>query len=54
MAIDNSDGVIFMTDEPDPELLAAVEEKGIPFLKKEEAIGNMEAYIEFYDKLSDK
>ena len=54
MAIDNSDGVIFMTDEPDPELLAAVEAKGIPYLRKEEADGNLEAYIEFYDKLSDK
>ena len=54
MAIDNSDGVIFMTDEPDHELLAAVEAKGIPYLRKEEADGNLEAYIEFYDKLSDK
>lgn len=54
MAIDNSDGVIFMTDEPDPDLLAAVEAKGIPYLKKEDADGNLEAYIEFYDKLSDK
>ncbi|MDE6478848.1 MAG: glycogen/starch synthase [Muribaculaceae bacterium] len=54
MAIDNSDGVIFMTDEPDPDLLATVEAKGIPFLKKEEAAGNLEAYIDFYDKLSNK
>ncbi|MDE6785672.1 MAG: glycogen/starch synthase, partial [Muribaculaceae bacterium] len=54
MAIDNSDGVIFMTDEPDPDLLAAVEAKGIPFLKKEDADNNLDAYIEFYDKLSDK
>ena len=54
MAIDNSDGVIFMTDEPDPDLLAAVEEKGIPYMRKEEAEGNLEAYIEFYDKLSSK
>ncbi|MDE6291278.1 MAG: hypothetical protein K2M16_07080, partial [Muribaculaceae bacterium] len=54
MAVDNSDGVIFMTDEPDPELLAAVDAKGIPYMRKEEAEGNLEAYIEFYDKLSDK
>ena len=54
MAIDNSDGVIFMTDEPDPELLAAVEAKGIPYMTKQQAEGNIEAYIEFYDKLSDK
>ncbi|MDE7345626.1 MAG: glycogen/starch synthase [Muribaculaceae bacterium] len=51
MAIDNSDGVIFMTDEPDADLLEAVEAKGIPYLRKEEAEGNLEAYIEFYDKL---
>ena len=54
MAIDNSDGVIFMTEEPDADLLAAVEAKGIPYMRKEEASGNLEAYIEFYDKLSDK
>lgn len=54
MAIDNSDGVIFMTDTPDPDLLAAVEAKGIPYLNKEDADGNLEAYIEFYNKLSDK
>ncbi|MDE5850745.1 MAG: glycogen/starch synthase [Muribaculaceae bacterium] len=54
MAIDNSDGVIFMTETPDPDLLAAVEAKGIPYMTKEEADGNLEAYIEFYDKLSDK
>ena len=54
MAIDNSDGVIFMTEQPDPDLLAAVEAKGIPYMTKEEAEGNLEAYIEFYDKLSDK
>ncbi|MDE5840925.1 MAG: glycogen/starch synthase [Muribaculaceae bacterium] len=51
MAIDNCNGVIFMTDEPDPELLAAVEAKGIPYMRKEEAEGNIEAYIDFYDKL---
>lgn len=53
MAIDNSDGVIFMTDEPDPGLLAAVEAKGIPYLRKEEA-SSIDAYIDFYDKLSAK
>lgn len=53
MAIDNSDGVIFMTDEPDPQLLAAVEAKGIPYLTKEQA-APIEAYIEFYDKLQAK
>ena len=50
MAIDNSDGVIFMTDTPDPELLAAVEARGIPYMTKEDA-ATLEAYIEFYDKL---
>lgn len=50
MAIDNSDGVIFMTDTPDPELLSIVENSGLPYMKKEEA-ANIEAYIDFYDKL---
>lgn len=50
MAIDNSNGVIFMTDEPDPVLLARVEQAGIPYLTKAQA-SNLEAYIEFYDKL---
>lgn len=50
MAIDNSNGVIFMTDEPDPALLARVEQAGIPYLTKAQA-SNLEAYIEFYDKL---
>lgn len=50
MAIDNSNGVIFMTDEPDPVLLARVEEAGIPYLTKTQA-SNLEAYIDFYDKL---
>lgn len=53
MAIDNSNGVIFMTDEPDPELLAVVEERGIPYLTKEQA-ANLDAYIDFYDKLATK
>lgn len=54
MAIDNCDGVIFMTEQPDADLLAAVDAKGIPYMRKEEAESNLEAYIEFYDKLSDK
>ena len=53
MAIDNSNGVIFMTEEPDPELQALVEERGIPYLTKDQA-ESLEAYIEFYDKLSSK
>lgn len=50
MAIDNSNGVIFLTDEPDPELLALVEERGIPYMTKEQA-ATLEAYTEFYDNL---
>lgn len=53
MAIDNSNGVIFMTDEPAPALLEAVKERGIPYMTKEEA-ETLEAYIDFYDKLSAK
>ncbi len=50
MAIDNSNGVIFLTDEPDPELLALVQQKGIPYMTKDQA-QTLEAYTEFYDKL---
>ena len=53
MAIDNSDGVIFMTDEPDAALLSLVEERGIPYLTKDQA-SSLDTYIEFYDKLSTK
>lgn len=53
MAIDNSNGVIFMTEEPDPELLALVEERGIPYMIKEQA-ANLDAYIDLYDKLATK
>lgn len=53
MAIDNSDGVIFLTDEPDPELLAAVEAKGIPYMTKEQASA-IDSYIEFYDTIPEK
>lgn len=51
MAIDNSDAVIFLTDEPDPELLAFTKEKGLPHVLKEEA-ASLDAYIELYDKLN--
>ncbi|MCM1491506.1 MAG: glycogen/starch synthase [Muribaculum sp.] len=50
MAIDNSNGVIFMTDQPDPELLAIVEQRGIPYMTKEQA-ESLDAYTDFYDKL---
>lgn len=53
MAIDNSDGVIFMTDEPDADLLAAVEEKGLPYLTKDQA-ESIDSYIAFYDKIPEK
>ena len=53
MAIDNANGVIFMTETPDPELLKLVQDRGIPFLTKEEA-SDLEAYIDFYDKLASK
>ena len=50
MAIDNANGVIFMTDQPDPELLALVEQRGIPYMTKEQA-ESLDAYTDFYDKL---
>lgn len=53
MAIDNSDGVVFMTDEPDPDLLAAVEARGIPFMTKDQ-VKSIDSYTEFYDQIPEK
>ncbi len=51
MAIDHSNAVIFHA-EPDPELLALVEEKGIPYLTPEKMGENPAAAIaEFYEAI---
>lgn len=53
MAIENSDGVIFMTDQPDAGLLALVQEMGIPFRTKDQ-LPSLDAYTEFYDSIPEK
>lgn len=50
MAIEYSHGVIFLTDEPDPELLQKAEAMNLPVLTKKEIDANPEAYLEFYKK----
>lgn len=50
-AINRADGVVFLTDTPDPELLALVESKGIPYLLKEQAEKGTPAFKEFYSTL---
>ncbi len=52
MAIDNSDAVVFMTDTPDPALLAAVEARKIPYMTKDQITG-IDSFVEFYDKISE-
>lgn len=51
LAIAYSDGVIFLTDEPDPELMAFAKERGLPCLLKEDVEGKPEKYDEFYKAL---
>lgn len=51
MGIDQAQGVVFLTDEPAPELLAYVEEKGIPYMTKETAQKGKPEFIEFYAKI---
>lgn len=50
LAISCSDGVVFHTDQPAPELLEFVKSKNIPYLTKEQ-IEDMAAYDEFYKSL---
>lgn len=51
MAIANADGVIFLTETPDENLLAMVKERGIPYALKEEMAEGTPAFLAFYDKL---
>ncbi|MDE6272924.1 MAG: glycogen/starch synthase [Muribaculaceae bacterium] len=53
MAIELSHGVVFLTDEPDPEILAFVEEKGIPYITKETAQKGKPEFIELYAKIAE-
>lgn len=50
IAIENSDGVVQLTENVDEELLNFVKEKEIPFLPFAEE-NNAEAYLEFYNSL---
>lgn len=51
MAINRASGVVFLTDEPDDELLTLVKERGIPYITKEKAIEGTPAFKEFYASL---
>ena len=51
MAIDCAQGVVFLTDQPDPELLAFVEEKGLPYITKDKAQKGKPEFVEFYNKI---
>lgn len=51
MAIASSDAVIFLTDEPDPELLELARSRNLPVMLKEQVDGNFEAYDAFYKEM---
>lgn len=54
MALEFADGVVFLTDEPDPDILTLVEEKGIPYITKEVAAQGKPAFVDFYAKVRQK
>ena len=54
MAISSSDAVIFLTDEPDLDLLEFARKRKLPVLLREQIDENFEAYDEFYKKLTGK
>lgn len=52
IAIDNADAVVFLTDTPDPDLLARVNELGLPVLTKQEIDDKgVAAFPAFYESL---
>lgn len=52
IAIDNSDGVVFLTETPDPDLLEYVRQRNIPVLTKEEVDEKgLTVFPEFYETL---
>ena len=53
IAIENSDGVVQLTEKVDDELLQFVEQKGIPFLPYNEQEKRAEEFLEFYKSLFD-
>ncbi len=54
MALELADGVIFLTEEPDPELLAIVEEKQLPYMTKEKVAEGKQAFTDFYALIREK
>ncbi len=51
LAIAKSDGVVFNTPDPDPTLIKAVEDKGIPYMILDPEQDNAQKYHEFYQSL---
>lgn len=51
MAIECAQGVVFLTPQPDPELLKIVEEKGIPFITRQQADEGKAAFVDLYSRL---
>ncbi|MDE7413037.1 MAG: glycogen/starch synthase [Muribaculaceae bacterium] len=54
MAIKYADGVVFNTNDPDPELVKAVEESGIPYITLDPEANNAEKYFNFYQTLKEE
>lgn len=52
-AIKYADAVAFNTKEPDPVLLKAVEERGIPYITLDPEADNAENYFNFYQSLKE-
>lgn len=53
MAIELAQGVVFLTEEPDPEILSFVEEKGIPYIFKDVARKGKSEFTELYTKIEE-
>lgn len=54
IAIQYADAVTFNSTEPDPELLKAVEERGIPYIVLDPEADNAEKYFNFYQSLKEE
>ncbi|MDE5806847.1 MAG: glycogen/starch synthase [Muribaculaceae bacterium] len=54
MAIRYADAVAFNTTDPDPELLKAVEERGIPHIALNPEENNADKYFNFYQSLKEE
>ena len=54
IAIQYADAVVFNTTEPDPELLKAVEDRGIPHIELDPEANNADNYYNFYQSLKEE